>query len=305
MTDTDRHTLIATILAHETLRPLSRIDRLLRKPWRTIPYYVLATLGHLRPFPITFSTLWNTKMTCYLPEGNTFYYYGYCEANLTNFFLRYVREGMTVIDVGAHVGIYSMLGNELVGKTGAVHSFEPTPRTFAQLQKNTKELPHVTINNAAIAATPGTLTFADYGAGYSAYNSASQAGAQDTTRTPQKLTVPSLSLTDYCHEHTLTPNLIKIDAEGFEHEVLMGATALLGQGGARPLVTIEVAGSGGWADNRTQTFALLSSVQYLPYEITPDGTIAPHVLKDATSYTYDNLLFIPTERVEETITSLL
>ncbi len=303
MNTEQRKHLITTVLAREELRPLSRGSRLLRAPLRTIPYYLLATLGHLRPFPISFGTLWNTNMTCYLPEGNTFYYYGYCEANLTNFFIRFVREGMTVIDVGAHVGIYSMLGSELVGPSGSVHSFEPTPRTFALLKKNTADLRNVTINNAAIAATPGTLTFADYGPGYGAYNSASSAGAQDTTRTPVTLSVPSLSLDTYGTERGLIPNLIKIDAEGFEYEVLEGASHLIGPEGHRPVVTIEVAGAGGWAENRTRSFAFLTERDYRPFSINPDGTITPHTLQ--VSYTYDNLVFIPAERVVETTQSLL
>ena len=210
---------------------------------------------------------------------------------------------MTIIDIGAHVGIYSMLGSELVGQSGSVHSFEPTPRTFALLKKNTAALKNVTINNAAIAATPGTLTFADYGPGYGAYNSASSAGAQDTTRTPVTLSVPSRSLDTYVNERNLVPNLIKIDAEGFEYEVLEGASHLISPEGQRPVVTIEVAGAGGWADNRTRSFAFLTERDYRPFSINPDGTISPHTLQD--SYTYDNLLFIPAEQVAATTESLL
>lgn len=303
MSPSERTELITTITKREALRPLSRMARLQKSPWRTIPYYVLATLGHIKPFPITFGTLWNTRMTCYLPEGNTFYFYGYCEANLTNFFIRYVQPGMTILDVGAHVGIYSMLGSKLVGPTGNIHSFEPTPRTCALLQKNTSQSSNVTVQNMAVAETPGTVTFADYGPGYGAYNSASEAGAQDISRTPTKITVKSVRLDDYCSEYYLSPALIKIDAEGFEYEVLKGSAKLLSSNTPRPLVTIEVAGGDGWADNRARTFALLTDNHYLPFEIHPDGTIAPHALQK--QYTYDNLLFIPKERIEEITRSLL
>lgn len=303
MTPSERTKLIATITQRETLRPLTRLTRLLRSPWRTIPYYLLATLGHLKPFPITFGTLWGTHMTCYLPEGNTFYFYGYCEANLTNFLIRYVKNDMTIIDVGAHVGIYSMLGSELVGPAGKVHSFEPTPRTFALLQQNTQNLSNVTVQNLAVAETPGSVAFADYGPGYGAYNSASTTGAQDITRTPTTISVESVRLDDYCNEHHLTPSLIKIDAEGFEYEVLKGAAQILSQATPRPLITIEVAGGSGWAENRAHTFETLSHNRYQPYEILANGSIAPHTLKE--QYTYDNLLFIPEERVEEVVHSML
>src|ERR1700733_10547488 len=104
-----KENLISTIVQREKLRPLGRLKRLSVDPVRAFPFYILAALGHIRPYPVTFKTLWNTDMRCYLPEGNTFYYYGYCEANLTNFFLRYVKSDAVCMDVGAHVGFYSML----------------------------------------------------------------------------------------------------------------------------------------------------------------------------------------------------
>lgn len=298
MNSETREKLIATVVTNEELRPLSRGARLLRDPLEAFPYYILAALSRIKPYQIHFKTLWNTPMTCYLPEGNTFYYYGYCEANLTNFYIRFVKDGMTVIDVGAHVGIYSMLSSELVGATGRVHSFEPTPWTFKILTENTKGLTNVTINNQAISETDQTLTFADYGPGYGAYNSANKSGAQDISRTPNKITVTSVSLDNYCKTNNIRPDIIKIDSEGYEYEVLQGLKGLLSDTNTvRPLITIEVAGGATWSGNSHQAFSLLADSNYLPYEIKVDGKIAPHTIKE--TYTYDNLLFIPKERVTE------
>ena len=298
MHNIDRQALRTTILKNEALRPLSRFARLLRDPFGAFPYYLLAALSRIKPYRISFRTLWGTRMTCYLPEGNTFYYYGYCEANLTNFYIRAVAEGMTVIDVGAHVGIYSMLSSELVGPTGHVYSFEPTPWTFRILTENTKALTNVTIMNEAISEAEQTLTFADYGPGYGAYNSANKSGAPDTTRTPATLTVQSRSLDSFCREKNIQPDIIKIDSEGYEREVLLGSKGILtNTTHKRPLVSIEVAGGATWAENSHDAFDLLTSYGYTPYEIHTDGLIAPHTFKD--TYTYDNLLFIPTERMAD------
>ena len=298
MQQTARQQLIQTVIKNETLRPLSRLARLKRDPIGALPYYALAALSRIKPYQIHFKTLWGTTMTCFLPEGNTFYYYGYCEANLTNFFIRFVQDGMVVIDVGAHVGIYSMLSSELVGETGRVYSFEPTPWTFRILTENTQKLTNVTILNQAISETKQTLTFADYGPGYGAYNSANANGAPDTTRHPTKISVGSVSLDAFCTEKSIQPDIIKIDSEGYEREVLLGSKSILTDTATkRPLVTIEVAGGATWAENSHQAFALLTSYGYTPYEINPEGTIAPHTFKD--TYQYDNLLFIPTERMTE------
>lgn len=301
MTDNQKNKLMENILKHEGLRSLPRFTRLLKYPLRTFPYYLLAALSHLKSFKLTFKTLWGKPMTCYLPEGNTFYYYGYCEANLTNFFLRFVTPGIKVIDAGAHVGFYTMLLSELVGEAGQVHSFEPTPWTFNLLSENTRSLKNVRINHAALADKAGELTFADYGPGYGAYNSAHQAGAPALQETSNKTQAPALTLDNYCHPRGIKPDLIKIDTEGFEFEVLTGGRELF-NGNEKPLVTIEVAGGEAWQENRERSFAFLKTAGYLPYEIKVDGRLSPHTLK--ASYEYDNLLFIPQERLSE-ITTLL
>jgi FkbM family methyltransferase len=293
MTNEERTKLVEVISEREILRPLSRLARLARKPIRTLPFYILATLGHIKPFLISFKTLWGTNMTCYLPEGNTFFYYGYCEANLTNFLLRYIKQDSVCIDVGAHVGFYSMLLSELVGPRGAVHSFEPTPWTFKLLEKNTTNLKNVTLNNKALSDTARTLSFADYGPGYGAYNTAHKDGAQLSSHTATTVKVASLPLDTYCRENNLVPDFIKIDSEGFEFEVLSGAEHLLDQ--VRPLISIEVAGGSAWAENSQQSFLLLMKKDYQPYEISTTGLLSVHKFLD--SYKYDNLIFVPKEKV--------
>lgn len=295
MTDNERAKLITTICEREKLRPLTRGARLLRTPLRTLPYYVLATLGHLRPFPLTFKTLWGTKMTASLPEGNTFYYYGYCEANVTNFFLRYLTGDMVFFDIGAHVGFYSMLAGELLSQNSQIHSFEPTPSTFRTLTKNTSTLTTVTRHNVAMGTAIGETMFSDYGPGYSAYNTATPGGGQGISRTPELISIPVTSIDMIVTELHIAPDVIKIDAEGFEPEILSGATNLLSLSNTkRPLLTLEVAGGTEWAENRHAAFTFLTEHHYLPYTITTEGYLVPHVFQ--AEYTYDNLLFVPAER---------
>ena len=49
---------------------------------------------------------------------------------------QYVHEGDVVIDIGAHVGYYTLLMAQLVGKKGKVFSFEPDPLNFQLLKKS-------------------------------------------------------------------------------------------------------------------------------------------------------------------------
>jgi FkbM family methyltransferase len=298
MTESRKQEIIQTIVAREGLRPLGRLSRLLKDPLRAAPFYALALLGHIKPFPVSFKTFWGASMRCYLPEGNTFYYYGYCEANLTNFLLRYARAGMTFVDIGAHIGFYTSLFAELGGTDGRVHSFEPTPWTHRLLSSNVAGLTTVTLNNKAVSDKAETLSFADYGAGYGAFNSAHPDGAPEMSRTPSMTEVQSVTLDGYCAEKGARPNIVKIDAEGFEASVLRGMTNLLDtMNPSRPIITIEVAGGDAWAKNRTEAFSLLADASYDAYEISVTGLLSKHALRD--TYSYDNLVFVPHERLSE------
>lgn len=301
MTATEKETLISQITTREKLRHLGRLQRLWHDPTRALPYYLLAALGHIQPYQLHFPTLWGTQMTAYLPEGNTFYYYGYCEANLTNLFLRLLKSGDCFLDIGAHVGFYSMLASELVGPAGRVIGFEPTPWTHALLLDNTRLLKNVEIEHLALDEKPGQINFTDYGPGYGAYNSANREWALSfvSNKKSKQITANVTTIDVYCHEHKIQPQVIKIDTEGLEYRVLRGGRTLLSpeNGKMRPVVTLEVAGGERWADNQQEAINLLRQWGYRAHEITLDGRLSTAKLQQ--SYAYDNLALVPTERLAE------
>lgn len=286
-----REKIIKKIIEAEKLRPLGRIERLMKVPVRTFFYYILAVIGHIKPYKISFKTLWGTKMVSYLPEGNTFYYYGYCEANLTNFLLRFLKEGDTILDVGAHVGFYSMLSSELVGEKGRVYSFEPTPWTYEILKQNTEKLINVTLNNNAVSNKKEIISFRDYGYGYGAYNTAHKEGAI-LKKKAETINIETVVLDEYCKGKNIVPDFIKLDAEGYEYAILQGMVNILEVN--RPVVTLEVAGGEEWSGNCKKSIEFLVSKKYKPYEMGLDGFISSHIIKD--NYEYDNLLFVPEEK---------
>lgn len=75
---------------------------------------------------------------------------------------RLVRPGMTVLDIGAHVGYYARRLARLVGDQGRVIAFEPHPRTYAVLMKNIAAAPNVTALQLAVAEAEGTAELYDY-----------------------------------------------------------------------------------------------------------------------------------------------
>ncbi|MBW3630628.1 MAG: FkbM family methyltransferase, partial [Gemmatimonadetes bacterium] len=63
---------------------------------------------------------------------------GSYEAEQTALFREWLRPGDTLLDVGAHVGYYSLLGARLVGERGAVWSFEPNPSNSEWLRRHVR-----------------------------------------------------------------------------------------------------------------------------------------------------------------------
>src|SRR5215203_1651223 len=52
-----------------------------------------------------------------------------------SFLQRVTKPGQVIIDIGAHLGLFSIRATQLVGHNGKVFAFEPAPSTFFLLQK--------------------------------------------------------------------------------------------------------------------------------------------------------------------------
>ena len=143
---------------------------------------------------------------------------GSYEREQTALFREHVRPGATVLDVGAHVGYYTLLAAVLSAPGGRVAAFEPNPRNFDFLRR------HLSLNGcdgvqavpAAVSDRQGTARF-DFGTGTGTGHLA-EAGS---------LEVQTLRLDDYCAEHALHPTAVKVDVEGEELRVLRGGEQTL------------------------------------------------------------------------------
>lgn len=115
------------------------------------PVQSLVTL-RLRGFPLTLTVDPTTYM------GKHIYYRGIYEEAAVALLKRFLCEKMTFVDVGANVGLYSVVAAHLIGKEGRVIAVEPQPEVVALLEHNSRinSLVNVTIHSLALAASSGT-----------------------------------------------------------------------------------------------------------------------------------------------------
>jgi FkbM family methyltransferase len=154
--------------------------------------------------------------------------YSYGEADV---FARLLRPDMVALDVGANIGCHTLVMARLVGPQGADIAFEPQRIVYQNLCANIalNALTNVHAVNAAVGSAAGTAAIAeiDYAARGN-FGGVALGGAADGERV-QISTIDSLPM-ENCH-------LIKIDVEGMELDVLLGAAETLAK--HRPALYIE------------------------------------------------------------------
>ena len=74
-------------------------------------------------------------------------------------FSELIPKGSIVLDIGAHVGSFSLVFGSCVGETGKVLAFEPNPKTYGVLVENAKNNPSFNIIPHNTAATPETKKY--------------------------------------------------------------------------------------------------------------------------------------------------
>ena len=136
-----------------------------------------------------------------------------------------LRPADVFYDLGANIGMFSLLAARCVGSSGKVFSFEPDAFIADRLRRNVarNSFSQITIVESGVWSSTGTLDFAsagpaspDRGVGTFLYSNG------DTTRTRVRV----VCLDDFVRSEP-PPNAIKCDVEGAEIEVLRGAEGLL------------------------------------------------------------------------------
>jgi FkbM family methyltransferase len=244
--------------------------------------------------PIITKLINNLKVRIY-PEdiiGKDIFIHGVFEPKESRFVIKFLKPGMIFFDVGANLGQYTLLGGQLVGPMGQVHSFEPNKRMFQELCFNV-DLNDFTsrciLNNLAVADKIGPGKMPVYKPGAEVYSSLGQYQVnQYLTSDFEEISL--ITIDAYLKIHAIPKvNLIKMDVEGCEFLALQGAKNLLALPDA-PTILLEVSEKNlaGFGHTINDLLKFLSALQYKKYVIGRNGDI---ILANENDRFSDNFVF--------------
>jgi FkbM family methyltransferase len=216
----------------------------------------------------------------------------------TEFVERLLRRDMTVVDAGAHHGLYTLLASKRVGWSGQVIAVEPSPRECERLEKHLRlnRCSNTELVPCALGEDPGETDLYLVDGFQDWCNSLRPPAVDEPVRTVR---VSVRRLDDVLAQLGVSKvDFIKLDVEGAELSVLYGAMKLL-QRESRPAILAEV------QDTRTQPWGyaareiiqFLIRMDYRWFAIAAKGALLPI---SCDQETYDaNLVALPVERTEE------
>ena len=158
---------------------------------------------------------------------------GRWEETETRLFSCSVQRGMTVVDVGANVGYYTLLAARLVGDAGKVFAFEPSPENFVLLERNVKAngYENVILIPKAVSNESGTAELLIDHASSGGHKLSRAATGADSVE------VETVSLDEYFANRGEQIDVLKIDAEGAEMAILQGMRDVLSRSSNLALLT--------------------------------------------------------------------
>jgi FkbM family methyltransferase len=134
--------------------------------------------------------------------------------------------GATVLDIGANIGLYSVVAAKRIGPSGRVYAFEPVPENIAFLRKNLEVngvADRVAVQEAAAGEADGELEIFLSDRQIGTHSAAKLAGGGGSS-----VKVPMRSVDTFVNNNGVNRvDVVKIDVEGYDFQVLQGALQTL------------------------------------------------------------------------------
>ena len=151
------------------------------------------------------------------------------EKTIVNLVKNEIKKGDVVIDIGAHIGYYTVLFAKLVGPEGKVFAFEASPTNFEILKKNisVNGYKNVILNNKAVSDKNGKLTLYITGRTSTENFLFKPENFTNSSKIKQTVEIDSITLDDYFQDFDGEINFLKMDISGAEPRVMKGMSSIL------------------------------------------------------------------------------
>jgi FkbM family methyltransferase len=202
------------------------------------------------------------------PRTGQNYLRGDAEQTVQKILVERLRSGMVFYDLGANIGLFTLLAARLVGDSGKVFSFEPDPENTSRLRRNIQRngFANVTIVEKGVWSTTTKLNFVISGADSPDHGVGKFVAAQNDTA---GALTQCVSLDDFTQGSSVPPpDALKCDVEGAEVEALRGGTKLLQS--RHPWIVCEMHSDA----NRRAAIELLNNFGYTVNALDSDHVLA-------------------------------
>jgi len=220
----------------------------------------------------------------------------YCrnfEATEREFVNHFLRPGDVFVDVGANIGLFTLIAASRVGPTGKVIAFEPTSKIYERLVGNVRlnRLRNVDCVRSALSDHTGELDLLQSVDGFDAWNSFA-GPTKGQSALPERVGV--IEWDRYAEVHRLSGKvtMMKIDVEGWESRVLTGGREMLSRSDS-PVLQVEFTDDAAQAAGSScrALYEFLESLGYRMYVYDAGRrTLAQDGLRN--HYPYANLLAV-------------
>ena len=169
--------------------------------------------------------------------SRTLLLFGDREADHKLIFEKAIREGMTVLDLGANIGYYVMMERNLVGRMGHIIAVEPVPSNVELLKRNVKlnNIENIQVLQMAGAGSDGTATmYMTKTSNHHTFHRKDAGFLSGETIEVETMTVPSLM------KKYGKADLMRMDIQGHEVEVMNGMVESIERGEIEPMIVFEV-----------------------------------------------------------------
>lgn len=200
---------------------------------------------------------------------------------------KFWKPGITFLDIGANVGVYTVMAAKRLGHNSVIHAFEPVQRLYQRMTSNLilNAYDHVITHPVAISSSTGSASI-----WIPKHNNLGMSSLHPSTPNLEEEHIHTITLDDWVKKIGITSiDIIKMDIEGHEMQALVGAESTLTN--MQPVITIELSREHLKRANSTpeEVTAFLKNYSYTPYGISDEGIpFEKPIWKD-----HQNALFIP------------